>query len=73
MAVFHLECSVHRRCMSGISVASEQIHAPTEADAIADSEAWFSQLLAGRSGVAILRDEAGKVVWTARRMEPVTA
>lgn len=73
MAVFHLECSIYRRCASGISVASEQIHAPTEADAIEDAEAWFSRLLAGRKGVATLKDDAGRVVWIARRTELMTA
>ncbi len=73
MAVFHLECSIHRKCASGISVANEQIIAPIEAAAVADADAWFSRLLANRSGVATLRDDAGRIIWTKRRLEPVTA
>ena len=73
MAVFHLECSIHRRCSSGISVASEQITAPTEAEAIADADTRFSRLLAHRSGVAILRDDAGRTIWTKRQTEPVNS
>ena len=73
MAVFHLECSIYRQCASGISVASEQITAPTEADAIADADEWFTRLIAHRSGVAILRDDAGRVIWTMRRTKPANA
>ncbi len=73
MAVFHLECSIYRQCASGLSVASEQIDVPTEAEAIADADAWFTRLLAHRSGVAILRDDAGRVIWAMRRTEPANA
>ena len=73
MAVFHLECSIHRKCASGISVANEQIIAPTEAAAVADADAWFARLLADRSGIATLRDEGGRIVWTKRRLKPITA
>jgi hypothetical protein len=67
MAVFHLECSIHRRCASGLAVASEQIAAPTNADAIAAAEARFAALLADRSGSAALWDDAGQIVWSKRR------
>lgn len=72
-AVFRLECSIHRKYTSGILVASEQIIAPTEFDAIADADTWFIRLLAGRSGIATLRVDTGRIVWTKRRTEPVTA
>ena len=54
MAVFHLECSIHRRCSSGLSVASEQLGAMTNAEAIAEAEARFVALLADRAGSAML-------------------
>ncbi|QEE41315.1 hypothetical protein FV241_09810 [Methylobacterium sp. WL2] len=73
MAVFHLECSIHRRCASGISVASEQIAARTEAEAISDANTRFTYLIAHRSGVATLRDDAGRIIWTKRVTEPVDA
>lgn len=73
MAVFHLECSIHRQCVSGLSVAYERIVAPTEAEAIADADARFACLLAHRSGVATLRDDAGRIIWSMRRTEPVNA
>lgn len=71
--MFHLECSIHRKCASGISVVSEQIIAPTEVDAIADADTWFTRVLAGRSGIATLRDDTGRILWTKRRTEHVTA
>ena len=70
MAVFHLECSIHRRCASGLSVASEQLAAMTSADAIAEAEARFVALLADRAGSATLWDDAGQVVWSTRRFTP---
>ena len=70
MAVFHLECSIHRRCASGLSVASEQIAAMTNADAIAEAEARFVALLADRAGSAMLWDDGGQVVWSTRRFIP---
>lgn len=72
MAVFHLECSVFRRSVSGIAVAQEHITARTEADAIAEANTQFKRLLAHRSGVAILRNDAGHVIWTKRRTEEMT-
>ena len=69
MAVFHFECSVYRRCVSGLSVASEQIVAQTEAEAIAEANARFARLLASRAGCAALRDDAGRIVWTLRRTD----
>ena len=70
MAVFHLECSIHRRCTSGLSVASEQLAATTSAQAIAEAEARFVALLADRAGSAMLWDDAGQVVWSTRRFTP---
>ena len=70
MAVFHLECSIHRRCASGLSVASEQLAATTNAEAIAEAEARFFALLADRAGSAMLWDDAGQVVWSTRRFAP---
>jgi len=67
MAVFHLECSIHRQSVSGLSVAYEQIVARQEAAAIAGAQARFEQLLANRSGCAVLKDEAGRTIWSARR------
>lgn len=67
MAVFHLECSIHRRCASGLSVASEQLDAATNAEAIGRAEARFLELLAERSGSAMLWDDTGQVVWVTRR------
>jgi hypothetical protein len=71
MAVFHLECSVYRRCASGLSVATEQLEASTDAQAAGEAEAKFERLLAGRSGCATLRDDGGKVIWSARRLPSV--
>ena len=68
MAVFHLECSIHRRCASGLSVAYEQIVAPTEAKAIAGADTQFANLTASRAGSATLRDDAGRIIWSARRL-----
>lgn len=65
--MFHLECSIHRRCVSGLSVASEQIVAPTAVEAIAGADARFARLLANRAGCATLRDDAGRIIWTKRR------
>jgi hypothetical protein len=73
MAVFHLECSINRQCVSGISVASEQVIAPNEAGAIADANARFLRLVARRTGIAILRDDAGRIIWTKRRTEPTSS
>ncbi|MCJ2018355.1 hypothetical protein MKK84_13095 [Methylobacterium sp. E-065] len=70
MAVFHLECSVHRRCASGLSVATEQLDATTNAEAIGRAEARFVELLAERAGSAMLWDAAGQVVWATRRFAP---
>jgi hypothetical protein len=70
MAVFHLECSIHRRCASGLSVAAEQINAPTDAQAAREAEARFNLLLAGRFGCATLRDDRGVIIWSARRSLP---
>ncbi|XYD07409.1 hypothetical protein R1A27_20075 [Methylobacterium sp. NMS12] len=70
MAVFHLECSIHRRCASGLSVASERLDAMTNTQAITEAEARFVALLAERSGSAILWDDAGQVIWSTRRFVP---
>lgn len=72
MPVFHLECSIYRRCASGLSVAAEQLEAPTVAQAANEAEARFELLLAGRSGCAILRDDGGNVIWSTRRLPQVT-
>ena len=71
MTVFHLQCVVHRGCVSGIALDIEQITARTDAEAISQAEARFGRLLGPRSGLAILKDDAGRVVWTSRRpLEP---
>ena len=70
MAVFHLECSIHRRCATGLSVASEQLAAMTNAEAIVEAEARFIALLAERAGTALLWDDAGQIVWSTRRAAP---
>ena len=66
MTVFHLQCVVHRGCVSGIALDIEQITARTDAEAISEAEARFARLLGPRSGLAILKDDAGRLVWTAR-------
>lgn len=66
--MFHLECSIHRRCASGLSVAYEQIVAQSEAEAIADADTRFVSLIASRAGSATLRDDAGRIIWSARRV-----
>jgi limonene-1,2-epoxide hydrolase len=70
MAVFHLECSIHRRCASGLSVATERLDAMTDAQAIAEAEARFIALLADRTGSATLWDDAGRIIWSTRRFIP---
>ncbi|MGU3467273.1 hypothetical protein ACLBXO_20715 [Methylobacterium sp. C33D] len=70
--MFHLECSVYRRCASGLSVASERIDAWTNAEAISQAEARFVALLADRSGSATLWDDAGQIVWSTKRFIPAT-
>ena len=67
--MFHLECSIHRRCASGLSVANEQIIALTDAEAIAASDARFTALIANRAGSATLRDNAGRIIWSKRRLD----
>jgi hypothetical protein len=57
MAVFHLQCVVHRGCVSGIALDVEQITARTDAEAVSEAEARFARLLGPRSGLA---------VWTSR-------
>ena len=66
MAVFHLQCVVHRGCVSGIALDIEQITARTDAEAISEAETRFARLLGPRSGLAILKDDAGRLVWTSR-------
>ena len=70
MAVFHLECSIYRRCASGLSVATERLDATTSAQAIVEAEARFVALLAERAGSAMLWDDAGQIVWSTRRFVP---
>ncbi|SEG51963.1 hypothetical protein SAMN04488144_1217 [Methylobacterium sp. 190mf] len=70
MAVFHLECPIHRRCASGLSVASERFDAMTNTQAIVEAEARFVALLAKRAGSAILWDDAGQIIWSTRRFVP---
>jgi DNA-binding GntR family transcriptional regulator len=70
MAVFHLECSIHRRCASGLSVATEQLDAMTNAQAIAEAETRFVALLADRAGSAMLWDDTGQIIWSTRRFIP---
>lgn len=66
MAVFHLQCVVHRGCVSGIALGIEQITARTDAEAISEAKARFTRLLGPRSGLTILKDDAGRLVWTPR-------
>src|ERR1700710_771799 len=66
MTVFHLQCVVHRGCVSGIALGIEQITARTDAEAISEAETRFARLLGPRSGLAILKDDAGRLVWTSR-------
>ena len=66
MAVFHLQCVVHRGCVSGIALDIEQITACTDAEAISEAEARFGRLLGPRSGLAVLKDNAGRTIWTSR-------
>ena len=70
MAVFHLQCVVYRGCVSGIALDTEQIVAHTDAEAISKAEARFRLLLGPRSGLAILKDDAGRGTWISRRPEP---
>ena len=51
-------------------MASEQLAATTNAEAIAEAEARFVSLLADRAGSAMLWDDAGQVVWSTRRFTP---
>ncbi|MCJ2021758.1 hypothetical protein MKK84_30840 [Methylobacterium sp. E-065] len=53
--------------MSGIALDTEQLSAHTDAEAIIKAEARFVRLLGNRSGSAVLKDDAGRVVWTLRR------
>ncbi|MHB2207849.1 hypothetical protein [Methylobacterium sp. CM6257] len=69
-APYRLQCVVHRESASGIIIHDEQILGSTEATAVADAKARFSELLAGRSGSAALRDAAGRVVWSTRQNAP---
>ena len=39
----------------------------TDAEAIAYADARFADLIANRAGSATLRDDAGRVIWSARR------
>jgi hypothetical protein len=66
MAVFHLQCVIHRGCVSGIALDIERITAGTDAEAISEAKARFARLLGPRSGLAILKDDAGRPVWTSR-------
>jgi hypothetical protein len=66
MAVFHLQCVVHRGCVSGIALDTEQIVARTDAEAISEAKARFARLLGPRSGLAVLKDDAGRTIWTSR-------
>ncbi len=52
--------------MSGIALNTEQIAAHTDAEAISEAEAWFACLLGPRSGLAVLKDDAGRTIWTSR-------
>ena len=71
MAAFHLQCVVHRGCVSGIALDAQRIEARTEAEAVREAEDRFTQLLGMRSGLASLKDDAGRVVWSSRRpVEP---
>lgn len=58
----------YRRSASGLSVANEQITALTDAEAIAAGDARFTALIANRAGSATLRDDAGWIIWSARRL-----
>ncbi|MCJ2137502.1 hypothetical protein MKK69_26250 [Methylobacterium sp. J-026] len=69
-APYRLHCVVHRESASGIIIHDEQIHAPSEAAAVADAKARFAQLLSGRSGSAALRDAAGRIVWSGQKNTP---
>lgn len=70
MAVFHLQCVVHRGCVSGIALDTEQIAARTDAEAISEAEARFARLLGPRSGLAVLKDDAGRTIWISRSPAP---
>ena len=67
MGIFRLQCVVHREAVSGISLVTEQFDAGTDTEAIKEAKNRFARLLGARSGSAIVRDEAGRVVWTSRR------
>lgn len=67
MAVFHFECSIHRRSTSGLSVATEPIVAPTDDEAVTKAAARFIALIANRAGSATLRNDAGQIIWSTRR------
>lgn len=69
-APYRLQCVVHRESASGIIIHDEQILAPSDDAAVAEAKARFAHLLAGRSGSAALRDQAGKVVWSRRQNTP---
>lgn len=72
MAVFHLKFVRLREGVSGIALAVAQIVARTDAEIIGEADCRFTRLLGTRSGSAILRDDAGRVVWTLRRSAEVS-
>ncbi|MCJ2069571.1 hypothetical protein MKK75_12350 [Methylobacterium sp. J-030] len=52
--------------MSGIALDTEQITARTDWEAISEAEAHFARLLGPRSGLAVLKDDASRLVWTSQ-------
>jgi hypothetical protein len=52
--------------VSGIALDTEQIVARTDAEAISEAKARFARLLGPRSGLAVLKDDAGRTIWTSR-------
>ena len=54
MAVFRLECSIHRRCASGLSIATEPRDATMNTEAFGRAEARFVERLAERARSAML-------------------
>lgn len=57
-------------CVSGIALDTEQIAARTDAEAVSEAEPRFARLLGHRSGLAVLKDDAGRTIWTARSPVP---
>ncbi|MHC2103622.1 hypothetical protein [Methylobacterium sp. CM6246] len=68
-AIYRLQCVIHRESVSGIIIQGEQIIEHTEEAAVTKAKSRFSHLLAGRTGCAALRNDAGQIVWSTQQAE----